>query len=430
MITIFQNIKTIDAPYHSPISFVLDRIKDGNSKEPCEQIRAESDKKKRNELKKELPSILFSGNFNNRRKGAEPIQHSGFIIIDIDDIQPDKLATEKSLICQSEYVYSCFLSPSGNGFKVLVKIPADIKRHGDYFRGLEAYFYNALGIEIDKSGKNINRVCYESYDPDIFINEKSLIFFELIEDVKPKQAYTDVPTIPVTDMDEVQRRVVSWWEKNYNYIDGQKHHSIVALAGAFNRFGVSYHDALNYANSLTSNPESYKANEQRIKWFYEKYSSIHGSEKFEDVDRKRSIVNRIIEDDLQSSVEILQEYEEFQDFHPHELEGFAKAFKEEKKTHKSKSSSRVFWYYDDGKLKIDLDDFFRYINDLGYYIYYPAKTPDNYRIVHFENGIIRYVDTREIKTRVLDFVQKEKQNAVYNILNDRTKYWNEKFLNV
>jgi len=429
LVTIFRNIKEINTPFHLNIEKIFERIQKGNSKELCEKIRNEKDKKLRNEFKKDLPSILFSGNFNNRKQGAEPIEHSGYIVIDIDDIPLDKLESGKVLICQSEYIYACFLSPSGNGFKVIVKIPKDIKRHGDYFRGIEAYFANALDIEVDTSGKNINRVCYESYDPEIYINDKALLFTDLIEDVAPKRYSNDLPTIPVTDVDEIQRRLITWWQKNYTYVDGQKHHSIIALAGAFNRYGVSYSDALRYCNSLTSNPESHKVNEQRIKWFYEKYSHIHGSEKFEDVDRRKQIANSLIDNDIERSVEILQGYEEFQNFQPHELEDFAQKMNEEKKVKKN-SSSRVFWYYDDGKLKIDLNDLFTYINDLGYYIYYPAKSPDNYKLVHLANGIIRYVDTREIKTKVLDFVIKENNNAVFNILNDRTKYWSEKFLNV
>ena len=44
----------------------LDRIKDGKSKELIKQIRKEKDKKVRQELKKNLPAICFSGTFKKR----------------------------------------------------------------------------------------------------------------------------------------------------------------------------------------------------------------------------------------------------------------------------------------------------------------------------------------------------------------------------
>lgn len=428
MITIFQNIKSIDVPHHRTIDFVLTRIKEGNSKDLLFNIRKESDKNARNELKKGLPSILFSGQFPNRKTGAKPIEHSGFIILDIDNIKPEDIAYEKETICKSEFVHACFLSPSANGFKVLVKIPADIKRHTDYFNGLEKYFSEALDIELDTSGKNIGRVCYESFDPDIYINEKSAVFVDLIEPIV-KEKYIDIPTIPVTDLSEIEKRVITWWNKNYTYQEGAKHSSTIALIGAFNRFGVSEMSALSYCNSLSTNSQSHKANETRVRDIYFRYGSAFGSEKFEDVAKTKDVTNRITGKDIDIAVEVLKEYSEFQEFTPVELEKVAETMQSNAKV-KKPNNGRVFWYYDDGKLKIDIQDMFTFINDCGYWIYYPVKAPDNYQYIKIENNIIRHVDTRDIKNTVLNFVNNNDQNAVYNVLNERTKYWNEKFLNV
>jgi hypothetical protein len=65
-VTIFKNIKETDTPFFRDVVSVLQRIKDGASKDLIKNIRAEQDKSKRNEYKKELPSICFSGQFNKR----------------------------------------------------------------------------------------------------------------------------------------------------------------------------------------------------------------------------------------------------------------------------------------------------------------------------------------------------------------------------
>ena len=65
-ITIFKNIRETDTPFYRPIISILNRIKDGSSKELVKRIRAEKDKSERNELKKQLPAICFSGMFNKR----------------------------------------------------------------------------------------------------------------------------------------------------------------------------------------------------------------------------------------------------------------------------------------------------------------------------------------------------------------------------
>ena len=59
-VTIFKNIKETEAPFHRNVLFVLNRIKDGATKELVKRIRKEKNKSERNELKKLLPAICFS----------------------------------------------------------------------------------------------------------------------------------------------------------------------------------------------------------------------------------------------------------------------------------------------------------------------------------------------------------------------------------
>jgi hypothetical protein len=76
-VTIFQNIKDTDTPFFRPVNKILERIKNGATKELVKKIRSESNKSDRNELKKQLPAICFSGTFN-KRLDTSLIQHSGW----------------------------------------------------------------------------------------------------------------------------------------------------------------------------------------------------------------------------------------------------------------------------------------------------------------------------------------------------------------
>lgn len=62
-VTIFKNIKETETPFHREVQVVLERIKDGATKKLVKQIRITKDKTERNELKKLLPAICFSGTF-------------------------------------------------------------------------------------------------------------------------------------------------------------------------------------------------------------------------------------------------------------------------------------------------------------------------------------------------------------------------------
>ena len=139
----------------------MKRIQSGKSGSLIKQVRdGNKDKKKR------LPIVCFSGEFSSRSDEAL-FEHSGYIVLDFDHVDVD--ATKKAL-GTDDYVHSCWISPSGTGVKALVKI-TNPERHRDHFRALVKYFEKQHGLEVDQSGINESRACYESYDPDIIIKD-------------------------------------------------------------------------------------------------------------------------------------------------------------------------------------------------------------------------------------------------------------------
>jgi hypothetical protein len=192
-ITIFKNIRETDTPFVREDTIILDRIKEGKSKELIKKIRKENNKTERNEMKKELPSICFSGTF--KKRGDQYLeQHSGLICLDFDGYEKQKeLLQDKEVFTKNKYVYSVFISPSGKGLKVLVKIPAEADNHTSYFNALEKYFNNP---------------------------------------------HFDV-TSPLTDENKVIERLVKWWSGKYPMVEGQRNNHLYVLARSFNDFGVS-----------------------------------------------------------------------------------------------------------------------------------------------------------------------------------------------
>ena len=165
-VTIFQNVFQKDEPHHINLSTALKRIQEGTSAPTIESVR-NGDK----EFKKKLPVVLFSGEFNTRTD-EDLIKHSGFVVLDFDHID---VAASKTLLGTDPYVYSCWVSPSGDGLKALARI-TNPERHRDHFRALRTYFHKQYDLEVDESGINESRACFESYDPDLIINEGSALF--------------------------------------------------------------------------------------------------------------------------------------------------------------------------------------------------------------------------------------------------------------
>ena len=138
-VTIFKSIKDTSVPFYRDVNLILDRIKEGKSKEIIENIRKEKDKEKRNLIKQKLPAICFSGEFSTRNDKSI-LKHSGIICLDFDGFKSNKdLIEARKKLTSDSYSYSVFTSPSGNGLKVLVKIPQEPKNHTQYFLSLQEY---------------------------------------------------------------------------------------------------------------------------------------------------------------------------------------------------------------------------------------------------------------------------------------------------
>jgi len=169
-VTIFKSIYDKENPHHIPLQLALDRIKNGRSLTTIDEVRS-GDKDK----KLSLPVVCFSGEFLSRNDDAI-FDHSGYIVLDFDHV--DVNATKTSL-ATDDYVYSCWVSPSGQGVKALVRV-TNPERHRDHFRALVKYFERTYGLEVDQSGINESRACFESHDPDIVIKDSSTKFGALM----------------------------------------------------------------------------------------------------------------------------------------------------------------------------------------------------------------------------------------------------------
>jgi hypothetical protein len=160
-VTIFKNVFDKTAPHHIPLQQALERIQSGKSSTLVSDVRSGNKQKKQ-----ELPVVCFSGEFSSRSDEAL-FEHSGFIILDFDHVDVDQT---KMALATDDFIHSCWTSPSGNGVKALVRV-TNPERHRDHFRALVKYFERTHGLELDESGINESRACFESYDPDIIIKD-------------------------------------------------------------------------------------------------------------------------------------------------------------------------------------------------------------------------------------------------------------------
>ena len=414
-VTIFKDIKDTSQPFYRDVKLVLKRIEEGSSKELVKEIRKTKDKEERNELKKRLPAICFSGKFT-KRNDISLIEHSGLICLDFDGYKSNKeLLQEKERLSKNKYIYSAFISPSGKGIKALVKIPSNIDKHKDYFNSLKNFINSDY---FDSTSKNISRVCYESYDPLIYISEKSSVWDKIDEqEYVEKIKYKDKPTIPLTDENKIVEILIKWWEKKYGLRNGERNNNVYILAAAFNDFGVPK----TLAEYVMSNFDSKDFNRNEIiRTINSAYSNTHnfGTKYYEDEDKVNIIKQQLRKGIDKNEIKCVIKNDKIDD---EKIEQVINRIEEEQTENK-------FWTKSDkGIIKIVHYYFKNYLEDNGFYKFNPEGSK-NYVFVRVINNLIDHTSEKEIKDYVLEYLLSVDDISVYNYFADRTRYFREDFL--
>jgi len=169
---------------------------------------------------------------------------------------------------------------------VLVKVPAIADNHKGYFKSLEAHFKHP---NWDESGSDVSRFCFESYDPEIYINYESSIWTEL-EEPELEDIGVFEPVIPLTSSNQIIQRLLEWWGKKYGANKGSRNNNLYKLAAAFNDFGISKTDAEHECYKFTSDGFSRKEIESVVKSAYKKLSA---NKFFEDYETKERVENKL-----------------------------------------------------------------------------------------------------------------------------------------
>ena len=416
-ITIFRNIKDTSTPFYRDLESILIRIKDGTSKELIKQIRGEKDKKIRQELKKNLPAICFSGTFKKRTDDSI-LEHSGIICLDFDGYNTKKdMIAEKERLSKDRYVYSVFVSPSGNGLKALVKIPKEPDNHKSYFISLEKHFNSD---NLDKTSKNISRVCYESYDPLIYIKKTSKLWDKIVEqEYKPVDKYTSRPTIPVTNENKIVDILMKWWNKKYGLKSGERNNNVYVLAAAFNDYGISKSLAEYIMSSFESKDFSHQEITTTINSAYAQTQNF-ASKYYEDEDKVNQVRMKLKRGVSKKEIRIQLADEKIEGA---VIDSVITTIEEDE-------SDKRFWSKSEkGVISIIHYLFRQFLEDNGFYKFAPEGSK-NFIFVRVTNNLIDHTNEEEIKDFVLGYLEDLDDMSVYNYFADKTRFFREEFLSL
>ena len=411
-ISLFKSLySTKDVSYKIEVEEALDRIKNGSSKELIEQIR-KGDKEK----KKLLPAVCFNGTFTSRNDNSL-IEHSGLCVLDFDKYPTDQaMIEERQRIEDDLFTFAVFTSPSGNGLKVLVKIPkCDKDEHKLYFKGIEKHFDSEY---FDEKCSNVSRVCFESYDSNIFINKDSIEFTN--KAIEQGYSVTEkIPVLPLNNENEIINRLMKWWDEKFGLAPDNWNNNLYVLAGAFCSYGIDEDFALTYIvqNITGSNmPESDVQSLTRSA-----YKRIpFGTKYFEDTTTVKRIKQKVQKGD---SIETIVK----------SFPGIDKTTIEEV-NEEVKNNNSIFWSSTINKqgvenISINPFKFKTFLEENGFNKYYP-EGGDTPLFVRHEQNIVNTTSIEKIKDFVLEHLKSKNEWSVWNYVAKSSILFSEKHLNM
>lgn len=158
-----------------PVQTMLDGIKSGKWAGQIKRLRAAPyGSEEFNNRKRNLPAFMLSATTNAGHKAADVRQHSGLLQLDVDDVGAEHAGGMRDRIGEDRHILAAWISPSGNGVKAIMWIPADAERHRVAFETAADYMRESYGVAIDPKCKDVCRLCFVSHDPDIVTNHDAV----------------------------------------------------------------------------------------------------------------------------------------------------------------------------------------------------------------------------------------------------------------
>lgn len=411
VITYFKTIFEKSTPFYKDVEYAFKRIKEGNSKDLIESIQKESEKVKQTVLKEQLPVIRFAGQFTKNNDDSLT-KASGLIILDFDnyDKSSEMLKMRKKLE-KDKYSFAVFTSPRGNGLKLLVKIPeANQYTYKRYFESLAEYYND---VHFDMKCSNISRACFESYDPNIFINKDSELWTQM-SDEKELDHREGSPVLKLDNESEIIKRLMKWFTSKYNVSSGSRNNDIFILASALSDYGVNEYEANRICSQYEQKDFSKSEIERTINSAYKKGKANFGMKYFED--------NESI-DFIKNSIRSGKSLNDIKKKMPNVPEDAYDKIKES-------SIINDFWEISkNGKITIRNIAYKHWLENNGFYKYYPDNS-DTFIFVKIENNLVDNTNEFKIKDYILDELMKLGQYNVYNYMAENPKLFKDDRLNI
>lgn len=207
------------------------------------------DSLKQNNLYSFIPSVILNG---EGRKLTDIVDFNPVMLVEFDKID-NSIELKERLFNNLKSVIAAWISPSGRGLKLLIRIPkpSSVETYKSYYCGLAFYLSQYEGFD----GVNYNIVLplFLSYDKEILIREDAEEWTQRGGKINAFQVYEGEFEVPEDIEEIIKQKIVDKISFLVGQIDDNAHPRIRNIATIFGGFCSQYGFNIDEADDLICN---------------------------------------------------------------------------------------------------------------------------------------------------------------------------------
>ena len=174
-ISCFKNVVTTTPEADVSVDKFLAAVKAGRWASAAGKFREMSEEQQKHAKRTVIPCITISGTFVYRVTN-QLSEYSGLACIDVDDLTPAQISVIRPAVQADKYTFACFLSISGTGLAIVVRINASPDNHSECYGAMIQYYENKYNFKTDIQCRDVTRLRFISSDPELYHNPEAVLY--------------------------------------------------------------------------------------------------------------------------------------------------------------------------------------------------------------------------------------------------------------
>ena len=184
---------------------------------------------------------------------------TGYTLVDLDHIAPERMAATLTLICADKYTLMAYTTISGHGIRIICRIDdlngaekgKAFRQYAKYFNQVNDYYSCLVGFESDGQCKNATRISGLASDPHVYYNPSAASFVLQDSPIAPQPQDSASEAVPTKRNKRLEKVVKAaerlLEEEGVSYCEHHHNEYVMRMGYLLNQYGVARKTAAAWA---------------------------------------------------------------------------------------------------------------------------------------------------------------------------------------